>query len=63
MAMVHFRFPGLVDISEVVEGLLRGTRDSDMALLMPHLEEAVDVVLAIAPLEVVLRGPSLDHEG
>jgi hypothetical protein len=34
-----------------------------MALLMPRLEEAIDVVLAIAPLEAVLCGPSPDHEG
>lgn len=37
--------------------------DSDMAFLMPHLEEAVDALQAVAPLEVILRGPSLDHEG
>ena len=40
---------------EIVEGLPRGTRDSNMALLMPRLEEAVDVILAIAPLEVVIH--------
>ena len=62
-AMVHFRFPGLVDISEVAEGLPRGTRGSKMALLMPRLEEAVDAVLAIALPEVVLRGPSTSREG
>lgn len=63
LAVVHFRFSNLVDVSEVVEGLPRGIRDSDMALLMPCLEEAADAVLAIAPLEAVLYGPSLDREG
>ena len=61
--MVHFHFPDLVDVHEVVEGLPRNTNDTNMALLMPQLEEATDVVLRIAPLEVVLRSPSPDREG
>jgi hypothetical protein len=63
LAMVHFRFLGLVDVSEVAEELPRDTRDSDMVLLMPLLEEAADTVLAVAPLEVILCGPLLDHKG
>ena len=47
----------------MVEGLPGGNGATDMALLMPRLEEATDAVLVIAPLEVVLRDPSLDHEG
>ena len=61
--MVHFHFPGLVDISELAEGFPRNTRDSDMVFLMPRLEEAANAVLMIAPLEAILHGPSLDHEG
>jgi hypothetical protein len=63
LAVVHFCFLGQVDVSEVAKGLPRGTRDSDMVLLMPHLEEAADAVLAIAPLGAVLRDPSLDRKG
>lgn len=63
LAMVHFRFPSLVDISEVAEGFQRNTRDSDMAFLMPRLEEAADVILAITPLAAILRGPSPNHKG
>jgi hypothetical protein len=63
MAVVHFHFSDLVDVGELVEGLPEGTRDSNMVLLMPRLEEAVDVVLAITPLEAVLHGLSSDREG
>ena len=63
MAVVQFCFSDLVDVSEVAKGLPKGTRDSNMALLMPHLEGAADAVLAIALLEAVLHGPSLDREG
>jgi hypothetical protein len=51
-----------VDVNEVAEGFPENTRDSDMAFLMPRLEEATDVVLAIAPLAKILYGPSLDRE-
>jgi len=61
--MVHFCFFDLVDVSEVAEGLPGGTRDFDMALMMPCLEEAIDAVLAIAPLQAVLYNPSPDREG
>ena len=45
------------------KGLPGGSKDSDMVLLMPYLEEATDAVLAIAPPEVVLHGPSTGREG
>jgi hypothetical protein len=61
--MAHFHFPGLVDVNEVVEGFPENTRDSDMAFLMPRLEEAIDVVLAIALVAKILYGPLLDREG
>ena len=63
LAVVHSCFSNLVDVDEVAEGLPWGTRDSDMALLMPRLEGAIDAILAIGPLEAILHGPSLDHEG
>jgi hypothetical protein len=63
LAVVHFCFSGLVDVREVAEGLPRNTDDIDMALLMPQLEEAADAVLRISPLDVILHGPSPDHEG
>jgi hypothetical protein len=63
LAVVHFHFSDLVDISEVAEGFPRGTRDSDMVLLMPWLEGATDTVLEIALMEAVLRGPSPSREG
>ena len=34
---------------------------NDLPFLMPHLEEAADVVLVIVPLEDIIRGPSPDH--
>ena len=46
---------------EIVEGLPRGTRDSNMALLMPRLEEATDTIRVIAPLDEILHGLLLDH--
>jgi hypothetical protein len=58
LVVVHFCFRGLVDVGEVAEGLPRNTDDTDMALLMPHLEEAADAILAIAPLDAVLHSPS-----
>jgi hypothetical protein len=59
---LRFHLPGLVDVSKVAEGFPENTRDSDVAFLMPRLEEAVDAVLAIAPLAEILHGPSSDHE-
>lgn len=47
LVVVHFHFPDLVDVHEVVEGLPRNT----------------DTILRIALLDVVLRGPSLNYEG
>ena len=35
LAVVHFRFPDLVDVREVVEGLPKNANDTGMALLMP----------------------------
>lgn len=63
LAVVHFLFPSLVDISEVAEGFPRNTKDSNVAFLMPRLEEATDAVLAIAPLVEILHDPLLEHEG
>jgi hypothetical protein len=63
LAVVHFRFLGLVDVREVAEGLPKNTNDTNMALLMPHLEEAADTILAIASLDAVFHCPSPDHEG
>jgi hypothetical protein len=63
MAVVHFHFSDLVDVGELVEGLPEGTRDSNMVLLMPCLEEAADAILVIASLDEVLHSPSSDHEG
>jgi hypothetical protein len=47
----------------VAEGLPKNTDDTDMALLMPHLEEATDAILAITPLDAVLRSPSPNRKG
>ena len=63
LAVVQFCFPDLVDVHEVAEGLPRNTNDTDMALLMPRLEEATNVVLRIAPLDAVLHGPSSYRKG
>lgn len=63
LAMVHFHFPGLVDVSKVVEGFPRNTKDSDMVFLMPLLEEPTDAMLEIAPLEEILCGPSWTVKG
>jgi hypothetical protein len=61
--MAHFHFPGLVDVNEVVERFPENTKDSNVAFLMPRLEEAINAVLAIAPLAKILYGPLLDREG
>jgi hypothetical protein len=63
LVVVHFCFLSLVDVHEVAEGLLENTNDTNMALLMPHLEEAADTILAIASLDAVFHCPSPDHEG
>jgi hypothetical protein len=63
LVVVDFRFHGLVDVGEVAEGLPRNTDDTDMALLMPHLEEAANAILVIAPLDAVLRSPSPNCKG
>jgi hypothetical protein len=61
--MVHFWFLNLVDVYEVARGFPVSADPNDMAFLMPRLEEAAHTVLAIVPLEAILRGPSPDHEG
>lgn len=63
LAAVHFWFLGLVDVCEVARRFPVSVDPNDVAFLMPYLEEAADAVLAIAPLEAILRGPSLDREG
>ena len=50
-----------MDIPEVAGGFLTGVNPNDLTFLMPHLEDVADAVLAIAPLEDILRGPSPDH--
>ena len=50
----------MVNIREVAGSFLRGVDPIDLAFLMPRLEDAADTILAIAPLEDILRGPSLD---
>lgn len=62
LAMVQFCFPGQVDINEVVEGLPWDAKDSDMRFLMPCLEDAANTILAIAPFDAILHGPSPDHK-
>ena len=57
LAVVHFRFPGLVDIHEVAGGFTAGIDPNDLAFHMPRLEDATDAVLAIAPLEDLLCSP------
>jgi hypothetical protein len=61
--MVHFWFLDLVDVYEVARGIPVSADPNDMAFLMPRLEEATDTVLAIVPLEAIIRGPLLDREG
>ena len=63
LAIVHFQFCDLMDVREVARGFPMQVHYSDMAFLMPCLEEAANVIIAIAPLEAILHGPSLDHEG
>ena len=63
LAVAHSHFSNMVDISEVVEGLPRGTKDFDLALLMSHRQEAIDAILAIALVEAVLRGPLRTMKG
>lgn len=61
--MVHSWFHDLVDVREVARGFPADVNGTDVAFLMPRLEEAIDAILAFAPLENILRGPSLDREG
>jgi hypothetical protein len=63
LAAVHFRFHDLVDVHEVARGFPMGVSRTDMAFLMPCLEEGADAVLALAPLDDILRGPSQEREG
>lgn len=63
MAVVHFGFHDLVDVCEVVRGFTVGIWNSDMAFLMPHLEDATNTILALAPLKEILHGPSPDRKG
>ena len=62
LVAVHFWFLGLVDVCEVARGFPASADPTNMAFLMPYLEEAVDDVLAIALLEEILHGPSSDRE-
>jgi len=61
MAMVYFCFAYLVNVHEVVGGILTGIDTIDLAFLLPHLEEATDNILVIAPLDEILHGLLLDH--
>ena len=61
MAMVYFCFAYLVNVHEVVGGILTGIDTIDLAFLLPHLEEATDNILVIAPLDEILHGLLLNH--
>lgn len=61
LAVVYFQFPSAVNVHEVVGSFLRGVDPVDLAFLMPLLEDAADAILAIAPLDDILCGPSLDR--
>ena len=61
LAMVYFCFVGLVNVHEVVGGFLTGIDTIDLAFLLPHLEEATDSILVIAPLDEILHGLLLNH--
>ena len=61
LAMVYFCFVGLVNVHEVVGGILTGIDTIDLAFLLPHLEEATDSILVIAPLDEILHGLLLNH--
>jgi len=50
-----------VNVRKVAGGFPRGYDPVDLAFLMPHLEDAADVVLAILALDEILRGPLSDH--
>lgn len=62
LAIVHFQFCDLMDVREVARGFPMQVHYSDMAFLMSWLGEATNVVLALVPLEDILRGPSPNHE-
>jgi hypothetical protein len=61
--VVHSWFHDLVDVYEVARGFPTYVNGTDVVFLMPRVEEANDAILAFAPLENILCGPSLDHEG
>jgi len=61
LAVVHFRFPGSVDVHEVGRGFPVGVDLDDLAFLMPRLEDATDDVLAIMPLDNILCGSLPDR--
>lgn len=63
LVVVHFRFCHLVDVHEVAAGYLGCVTKEEVSALIPMLEGATDAVLAIAPLEAILRGPSPSREG
>jgi hypothetical protein len=51
----------VVNVHEVAGGFPRSVNPVDLAFLMPRLEDATDSVLAIGPLDEILRDPSLDR--
>ena len=51
-----------MDVHEVARGFPMQFHYSNVAFLMSWLGEATIIVLALVPLEDILRGPSLDHE-
>lgn len=63
LAAVHFRFHDLVDVHEVARGIPMGVSRTDVAFLMPCLEEGIDAILAFAPLDDILHGPLQEREG
>ena len=50
-----------MNVREVAGSFLRGVDPVNLVFLMPRLVDAADAILAIAPLEDILCGPSLDH--
>ena len=61
LALVYFCFTCLVNVRVVVGGFLTGIDTIDLAFLLPHLEEATDSILVIAPLDEILHGHLLNH--
>lgn len=60
LVTVHFWSPGLLNVREVAGGFPTGIDPVDLAFLS-RLEDTDGAVLAIVPLDEILRGPLPDH--